>query len=352
MSRSDTLATRRTFHLIRTLQRGPADKAALRDLVIRLEGEDAYGKPSALTAKKQDERFRKDKDRALNQFGIHIEFERSQGVYEIIGIAEYGWLDLPDEALIALVLLQEIFGEEDAPEGEKIRTLLDALLPFLPAERRLLVERRNAARSLDLRVLDQSQIKPIVFEVVERAVQRKHLLRFDYLSPRNQDRQARRHYVEPYKLHFRDGHWYLYAFWLESHSHFGPWYPQRYQDFRLSYIQPTELEDTGVHFAERPPERTRSLRYLLHPDLARGAISHHFANTQKRGTQQIGEERWTEVTAEIRPSDEFRATQILFRYAEKCKVLEPESMVQRIRAWIEGMDELYGEEEDSEGSDV
>lgn len=343
MSRSDTLATRRTFHLIRALQRGPADKATLRDLIIKLEGEDAYGKPSALTAKKRDERFRKDKDRAKNQFGIQIEFERSQGVYEIIGIADYGWFDLPDEALIGLVLLQEIFAEEDVPEGQKIRTLLNALLPFLPAERRLLVERQDAARSLDLRVLDQSEIQPIVFEVVERVVQRKHLLQFDYLSPRNQDGTPRRHHVEPYKLHFRDGHWYLYAFWLESHSNFGPWYPQRYQNFRLSYIQPTALKDTGIHFAPRPPERTRTLRYLLHPDLAR-VISYHFANTQKRGTQQIRGKEWTEVTAEIRPSDEFRATQILFRYAEKCKVLEPESMVKRIRTWLSRMEELYGEE--------
>lgn len=344
MSRSDTLATRRTFHLIRTLQRGQADKATLRNVIIELEGEDAYGKPSALTTKKQDERFRKDKDRAENQFGIQIEFERSQGAYEITGIADHGWFDLSDEALIGLVLLQEIFGQEDAPEGQKIRTLLDALLPFLPAERRLLVERKDAARSLDLRVLDQSEIQPIVFEVVEGAVQRKHLLRFNYLSPRNQDQAPRRHYVEPYKLHFRDGHWYFYAYWLESMSHFGPSYPERYQNFRLSYIQPTGLKDTGIHFPQRSPERTRTLRYLLHPDLARGAISHHFPNTQKRGTQQIRGKEWREVTAEIRPSDEFRATQTLFRYAEKCKVLEPKSMVKRIRAWFEGMDELYGEQ--------
>jgi hypothetical protein len=331
MSSSVSLAYRRTLHLIHALQRGPQERSSLQSLVCRMEGEDAYGEATGRALQKA---FEEDLRRAREQFGITIRYDRAHKNYEISDIAATGWIDAPDHVLRSLVLLYHTF-DEDAPEAAEVRATLDWLVHYLPAERQAWLQNQRLGYQVELRELDP-EINPLVEERVRQAVRERRELSFHYLSPRHASEQPVVHLVAPRELVHRDGHWYLIATDLERTDESGTTYPRQQKRFRLSYMLPGRLlvRPDKVPLTPYPPRRYR-LRYRLHPDLARGSISFRFDNMSVR----YAEDGWAEVQAET--TDLFHAAQTLFRYADKCKVQEPQEIVEMIRGWLWEMMELY-----------
>ncbi|MDQ4079105.1 MAG: WYL domain-containing protein, partial [Chloroflexota bacterium] len=206
-SRQVALAYRRTLHIIQALQRAPRDRASLQSLVCRIEGEDAYHLAAGRALQKA---FEDDLKRAREQFGVDIRYDRSEGHYRIVEVAERGWVDVPDEVLQMLVFLYHTF-DEDAPQAEEVRAALDWLVSYLPTSRRSWIQQQRPGFEVELRELDQA-IHPVVEERVRQAVRQRRELLFRYLSPRYPDQQPREHRVEPYELRLKEGHWYLRAY--------------------------------------------------------------------------------------------------------------------------------------------
>ncbi|MBA3532661.1 MAG: WYL domain-containing protein [Ardenticatenales bacterium] len=330
---STTLAFRRTLHIIRALQQAPRDQAFLLNLVLQLEGEDAYSKAPGKA-------FQGDLVRAREQFGVTIYYKSALKTYTIQEINEQGWLDLPDEVLDALVFLYRTFDKE-APHAAQVRYALDMIIGHLPSERAKKVLAQHFDFVLEFRDLD-SPIHPEVMEKVRMAFQQRQPIRFHYLSPRNPEQEPRLHEVEPSALHHRDGHWYFVGHDRLGTSPTGEEHKPGERRFRLSCILPNGLQVLPEKLPLHPRQpRPYKLRYWLHPDLARGKVSQRFDKTEIRELDGAWE-GWVEVTAEI--TDEFAAARTLFGYGQKCKVLEPPGVVQWILDALWGMMELYRSE--------
>lgn len=339
MAPSVARAYRRTLHIIRALQRGPLDRQALQALVRESEGEDAYG---AATARAAQKAFEEDLKRAREQLGVTIRYNRTLAAYEIADIEATGWLDLSDETLEALSIVFHTFDAE-APHAARVRRALDELLAWLPAARRQQVMQQRPGLALELRDLDR-EAPPQIIDTVRQAIERRRVLGFIYLSPRYDDQRPRRVEMEPHELAHEEGHWYLRGHVRAMQTPTGWIYPARARRFRVSYIQAEGLEIRPEKLPLTPrPRRTFQIRYRLHPDLARGHISARFDDT----TVCLLDDGWAEVTATAH--DEFHVAQTLFRYADKCVVLEPPEVVEMVRAWLWGMLKLY--EESREGED-
>lgn len=330
---SPVLATRRTLCIIRALQREPLDRAALEARVREVEGVDAYTDDNPTAVRKA---FEGDLERAYEQFGVTIRYDHQHKVYRIADVIEAGWLDLPDETLDALALIYQTF-DEDAPEAAKVRRALDGLLTWLPTARRQNVQRQQRRFDVELRDLDP-ELDSTLRQKLEQAIERRRVLRFVHRSPRHPRQQAISYEVEPYEVRHREGHWYLLGFvrWAEGDD--GRDALEAVRRFRLSYVDPDSVEILSEKLSITPrPRRPFLLRYRLHPDIARGDISHRFDKTEVRHEA----DGWAEVTAQA--DDPFYVAQQLFRYADKCVVLEPPAVVEMIRSWIWGMMELYVE---------
>ena len=340
-SPSSALAYRRTLHIIRALQRKPHDRAALEDHVRKMEGDDAYAAHSAVAAKKA---FEGDLERAHEQFGVRIRYDFSARQYRIVDLDAAGWLDLPDEAIDALALIYRTF-DESAPEHDRVRRALDAILAWLPESRRERFLSRQLAISLDLRTLD-SAIETSVLDRLRDALARRQAVRFSHRSPRHPHREALRYEAEPIHLMHQDGHWYLQAYvrWVEGQGQREEVNDER--RFRVSYIAADGLDVLAEKLPpHQRPRRTFRLRYHLHPDIARGDISRRFDASEIR----VLDDEWAEVTATIH--DPFAAAQTLLRYGDKCVVLEPPEVVTMIRDWLWGMMALYVSAHEPDESD-
>lgn len=327
MRQSTPLAYRRTLQMIRALQRQPLDRDELKRWVMRAEGEDAYGDGVASAVER-------DLRRAREEFGVEIRYDHSARYYRLAGFGELGWLDLSDQTLEALAIVYRTF-DDDAPESDRVRHALDELLSRLPLERRSVFLKKRQAFEVELRGLDRA-LAPQVMRVVQDAVARRVVLRFFHASPRSPHAEAIQYEVEPIELRHGEGHWYLRAFVRWFNAGAGRRHLEKERRFRLSYLLPDGLEVTSEKLPLTPRRRRAfQLRYLLHPDIARGDISHRFDDTEVT----LRDDGWAEVTATA--YDEFHVAQTLFRYADKCIVLAPEAVVERVRGWLWGMLEHY-----------
>jgi len=318
--------------MVRRLMRGPATWHQLVEAALAAEGEDAYGRAEGQRLRR---RFDEDLVRLRSQLGVNIRSDRSTNLYSLRDVGR-GLLDLPDDCLDALVFLYDTFGPE-SPGAEGVTRLLDTLVSYLPEERQAYVQRRRAILSVDLRQLDEQGLDSTVFQLVQRAVRERRLLRFGYLSPRHDLPTPRFHLVEPYGLVFQHGHYYLKGYSRLCNSPLGDFPHLGYFRFRLRYILPDSVEVLPDKLPPGPRrQRTYTLRYELYGPLARADVSQHFDEMAVERDEEAGVVR---VTATI--DDPFEAVQTLLRYGRNCRVLEPYEVVRAIQEHVAGMAKMY-----------
>jgi predicted DNA-binding transcriptional regulator YafY len=174
-----------------------------------------------------------------------------------------------------------------------------------------------------------------------KEVIRKREIEFDYRSPHTPDGAALHHRVAPLEFVYREGHTYLDAFCLQSDV---PALRERFVLYRLDRIVPDSvrrLPHALRHDYRRP---TYALRYWLAPAVARTRdVAHWFPKSEITYTDD-GSAEVTAVT-----NDLWRAHQILMRYREHCRVIEPAQLVDMMRESAQRMVALYATDADQPG---
>lgn len=329
--RSSWLIFRRRLILIRTLMRGPLSRDGLVEAVNQeMQGEGYLG--DVASALKHDLEALKD------EYGCRIVYQRRSKRYALESLGELALLDLPDACLEALAFLEASFPEGAAlPEHASIRDLLDRVLLLLPAERREQQRGRRAVLSLQITDSPASRIDPTLVATVKRAIVQRQELAFAYRSPRA-DGATIQHRVAPYEIIFRpEGHVYLDATLLEVTPR-DPAAPiPSPVHYRLDRMVPGSLMILPTVLPPlRPQPPTYTLRYRLHPDVARRRdVATHFPNT----AITYNDDGSATVTATV--TNLWQARQTLLRYGSACTVLEPVELVELFRTAIREMAAAY-----------
>lgn len=321
--RSSALTVQRRLWLISRFVRGPATPAELIADARRTFDASIYP-PNALVA------LRHDFNALRNEFLCTIE-RQPDGRYALTDFGRLTLLNLPDEELEALAFLVALFSEGNWPNGPQVRSLLDHIIALLPHERRASLRQQQAVE-FDLphssSVVDQQLLARL------RRNLRRHALRFLYRSTFSPEPEA--HRVAPVRLFMRDGHIYLEAYCYSSphQATVGKYIP-----YRVDRIIPESLHvERRVLPPDLPPRRLWPLRYRLSSQVARNRdIALWFPNS----TVTYHPDGSAEVSAQT--GDLWQAEQILLRYREHCRVLEPAELVEMIRQTAERMRALYAE---------
>jgi len=324
----------RCLSILRRLVRGPADRDTLIAHVCVDYDVSAYGD----LTKAELKRFENDIAR-LRDWGVEIVVQAGNEYY-LRGYGTFSPVALREDELDALAFLTETFAP-GAPNADAVQQLVQRIADWLPDSQHDSISARRQRWRVDLRRVDTDDIQPALQEAIEQAISQRRLLRFDYRSPGQKDRVARRHTVQPAKIYFDTTrrHLYLDAYWLTSEGPYGPVKQQRWQNFRLGRIAPESIELLPEKFGLIEPKRPRhQLEYWLAPEIARlREISRHFDDLQVHETDTAG---WVRVTATT--DDLFRATRLLLNYAHNCKLVGGNEARQQMIALIEAMARLYG----------
>ena len=171
-------------------------------------------------------------------------------------------------------------------------------------------------------------------QTVQRAVGRQQI-RFAYHSPYSGAATVETHQVAPYALLYRDGYLYLDGYCYESSV---AKLRRRWVRYRLDRVAggvtllPYPLPPTA------PARPVYTIRYQLSPPAAhRQDVAEWFAQT----TVQFQADGAALVTGET--SDLWQARQILLRYREHCRVLEPPELIELMRESVARLAQLYAE---------
>ena len=330
--RSSWLIFRRRLALVRTLLRGADTREGLITVVnLEMQGDGYVGDVASA--------FKHDLDALKDEYGCRIAYQRASKRYALEELGELALLDLPDSSLEALAFLEASFPEGAAlPEHASIRDLLTRVTLLLPAERREQQRGRRAILSLQISDSPANRIAPTVVAIVKRAIMQRQELSFAYRG-RREDRTTSKHRVAPYAIVFRpEGHAYLDATLLEVTPR-DPAAPlPAALHYRLERIVPDSLTILPTMLPPlRPQPPTHTLRYRLHPAVARRRdVAPHFPNT----TIDYHEDGSATVTATT--TNLWQTRQTLLRYGSACTVLEPVQLVELFRAAIREMAVNYG----------
>ncbi len=283
-----------------------------------------------------------DLHRIRGHLGVEVRYSRETGGY-IIRELEVPLLDLPDEDLATLGWLMETFGP-GAPQHDAVHGLVHRLCLFLGRERRLRVDRyKDRYRStlaVDLRQRDADAISSDVWERLTRALEERRWIAFDYISPRNPDRQPRRHIVAPVRRYFDPtrGHYYLRGWCQRITGPEGEVYAGRYITYRLGRMSHLRvLPDVLPPQLPRPPRY--EVIYELSPFIARQGVSRHPEITVYRIEPQP--DGGAIVYGET--DDLFWAVQRLLQYGAGCRVRGGPELLAEMRRVVREMAELYRE---------
>lgn len=326
----------RTFHrrlfLVRRLVRGPADAATIitdtRAWFNQSDDVEDIYPADARAALRHD------------LAALRLEFEcvivfGPDGRYAIDDYGRLALLDLPDEDLEALAFLLSNFSEGSLPNAGRVDALLDRIVALLPPERQRGLPRPARDVRLDYPSPSRS-LTPHTLERVRRALGRQQL-GFAYRSSYAEGDSVVLHRVAPYALLFRDGHHYLDAF---CHDCGDPAIAPRYRLYRLDRIVDDSVRALPDVLPPIAPPRPRyRLRYTLSPTVAR---QQDIALWFPGSAAHFHPDGSAEVTAET--GDLWQARQILLRYREECRVLEPPELVAMLRASVAAMARSYAQE--------
>ena len=330
---SDWTTFLRALALLKRLMQAPASREELLEYVeTTLPG--AY--PPGDSAR--EAAFKHDREHLRDRLRVDFHFDPQDRLYLLDDPGPLGALDLGENSLRGLGVLARDFGN-GLGERVYIRALLDELLGRLPTETRRLLENQPESLVMGVRqFVDKGSILPRVWETARKSVETRRKLSFRYLSPRYQDNQPVYFEVSPLHLKYQEGHWYLRAWMLKREPQEFPGGEPEYIRFRVTYIQ----EDDALKLWPTVcPERFRTPpRYLVHyelaPEIGRGEISHHFAETQIT--------RRADGSAEVRgfSDDVWEAARLLLAYGEGCLALGGLELRREMERRVEGMARNYG----------
>jgi len=263
--------------------------------------------------------------------GCNIHYSRSKKSYRLDGVG-IPLLDLPGDGVQGLAFLLSTF-QEGTPMGKQVHVLAESVLRLLPRERLDDIGRERRIIAVDLQPRDTDEIPAAVWDAVQQACLDRRLLEFDYRSPANADGLARRHVVEPQRIHFSDHHYYLRAFCRYVTGPDGHQERGEYLTYRLGRIvQAWLLPDK---FVPREPAPRYDLVYELMPHIARLGVTQHFPNAEV----VIRPDGSAQVSAAV--EDLFLPLRILLHYGPGCRVIAGEEAVTRMRGLVRAMYEHY-----------
>jgi predicted DNA-binding transcriptional regulator YafY len=328
IKRSSWVTFRRRLFLVRQLLRAPASAAELIARVQTELGEHGYPANAAAALKH-------DLDSLKGEYDCRIVYRRDQGKYVIVDLGELALLDPPLQSLEALALLDAKYPAGSGnPMQSHIRALLDQVIHMLPNRvQSQLHTRRNATRQK----IPFGRIDPNVLATVRQAIEEQHELVFRYWGLNNGE-APRRHRVAPYGIFFRNsGHTLLDATLLEVQPA-GSEQLFTAVDYRLDRIVPGTVQVLPNALPpERPQARTFTLRYWLHPEIAQGGNGVPFFPNMR---VEYGDDGSAVVTATI--SNLSVARDVLLRYGNRCRVIEPPELIDLVRETVDAIASLYG----------
>lgn len=324
--RSSQLIHRRRLFLIRRLIRGPATAQELID-----EANATFTDvPEGIYPADASAARRHDLAALRTEYGCVIDRD-DDGVYVLKSPGNLALIDLPDGEIEAMAFLNDAYKESDLPVGAQIRAFLERIESLMPDDRRNLLRSLTASPRVDRPQAPASGVAEMMHAL--KGVLRKCEVEFDYCSPHTPNGAALHHRVAPLEFVYREGHTYLDAFCLASDV---PELVGQFVLYRLNRIVPDSVKrlPQALRRDYRRPEYP--LRYWLAPAVARQRdVAAWFPETRIDYAAD-GSATVTAVTTDL-----WRAHQILMRYREHCRVLEPAPLVEMMRASIQRMADLY-----------
>ncbi|MCS6940643.1 MAG: WYL domain-containing protein [Roseiflexus sp.] len=328
IKRSSWVTFRRRLFLVRQLLRAPASAEELITRVQSELGENGYPANAAAALKH-------DLDSLKGEYDCRIVYRRDQGKYVIIDLGELALLDPPHQSLEALALLDASYPAGSGnPMHASIRALLDQVILMLPHRAQSHLQMRRSATRQKRPV---GRIDSNVLATVRQAIEEKHELVFRYWGLSDGE-APRRYRVAPYGIFFRNnGHTYLDATLLEVQPA-GSEQLLTQVNYRLDRIVPGTVQVLPNPLpSERPQARTFTLRYWLHPEIAQGGDGIPFFPSTR---VEYGDDGSALVTATV--SNLSVARDVLLRYGDRCRVIEPSELIDLIRETVDAMASLYG----------
>ncbi|HMP39745.1 MAG TPA: WYL domain-containing protein [Roseiflexaceae bacterium] len=329
--RSSWLTFRRRLLIVRLLLQGPSSSDDLIATVQATLGDDGY--PAAAAAA-----LKHDLDALKGEYNCRIVFQREHARYVLEDPGELALLDISGELLEALAFLDASYPAGTAiPEQAALRALIDRVIQLLPAQQSYELQSRRSRSRSQLAMTGSGRIDPTVLLTVRRAIDEKKELAFKYWSTHDIG-APRRHRVAPYAITFRpEGYGYLDATLLEV-TPGGNEPSLAVIDYRLDRIVPGTVQVLARPVPEpRPEPRPYQLRYWLHPNVARRRdVVAYFPSTDVA----YYDDGSAIVSATV--TNLWQARQILLRYGDSCRVLEPVELVTLFRETASGMASIYG----------
>jgi predicted DNA-binding transcriptional regulator YafY len=326
----------RALALLHRLLQGPATDEELIAFARETIDEEIY--PESITASKAA--LKHAKSHLRTRLRVKFTGDRINHKYTLIDPGPFGTLSLNQESLRGLALLARDFGN-GLGERAYIRALMDEIIGRLdPATQRLLEHQPETLSLAVKQFVDKGEIRPKVWETVQRSIEKQRKLSFRHLSPRYEDQQPIYFEVAPVRVSYQDGHWYLRAWSLLRRTISGEELrgEPAYIRFRLNYMLDDEylrLSPTVIPKPFRTPPRI-PVHYLLIPEIGRGEISYHFAETEIKYHE--------DGSAEVHgfTEDVWEAARLLLSYGEGCVVLGGDDVLHEVRRRVQGMAKNYG----------
>lgn len=330
LKRSSWLIFRRRLLLVRLLLRNPMTGEEVIAAIQEELGVDGY--PMAATAA-----LKHDFDALKSEYDCRIIHQRDTGRYIIDNLGVLALLDLSDDTMEGLAFLDASFPPgSPLTEHTNVRRLLDRLVVLLPTPRQEEHRSRQAAARLMLPGNPSGRINSAVLLAVKQAIEARQELSFRYWSSTDVD-TPRRHRVAPYGIFFRpEGHGYLDATLLDVESR-SEETVNAAVDYRLDRIVPGTIQILPQLLPpQRPRPRTYALRYWLHPNIARRRdVASFFPATRIT----YAEDGSATVSATV--TNLWQTRQILLRYGDTCRVIEPAELVSLMRETARGLARTY-----------
>lgn len=322
---------KRALIILQQLQKGPASKKelmqAVRDVIP-----DAYNQT---TESAQRRTFERDIDNLRKRLNVNIpSWDRKLRVYYLLDSGPFTRFDLTEDVLTSIAFLLDTFGPNSGAH-EILQPLLTFLEKNLASEQLRRLERQNDPLRVNLSRLDEGTIAPVVWEKARYAVKQKRTIEFEYLSPRHEHPEPRKHQVEPHEIRFERGHYYLRGYCLEWHNPEGYTGGNRWFSYRLDHILSQNFELLSKRIQPRS-QRLRSIHYKIAPRLWRGGLTHHFEEMKAGEPDATG---WVEI--EAKAEDLFQAHRVLLAYGELCQATAPPELVEMMKTAVAGMAGLY-----------
>lgn len=334
MRGSDWQSFRRSLAIVQCLRKGPATPAALVAYVLEVEGTDAY--PSSKSAR--DKAFKRDRENLRNRLGVDLSYSPKSGLYTMHDAGEILSLTLSENSLMALGLLEDTF-EGQVAIHSSVKTLLNEVLGGLsPRDRRKMEWAENPFELELLQNIESAGIPKRVWDEVQRAVKKHRRFNFNYLSPQYDDQVPVLQEVNPYKIVFQWGHWYLLAYRIArgGNNNTSSIRPNRHVRYRMSNIQNDEqLKVSSILMPPPPAPPQYEVQYKLLPPLSRATVSQHFIDQKEQRLQDgtVIVSGWTESVWE--------AGKLFLAYGASCVVLGGNEMLAHMRTELAGLMKNY-----------